>query len=829
MYAVIAVNAPVQSTFHYHIPPELEGKVVIGSLVQVAFGTAMQSGIVVALDDESPVPETKPVIELLDPDPVVHDVHIQLAEWMAERYLSPLGLCLWLFLPPGITGRNDKLVTPLHTDASNLDPDVLLVLDILKKKGPTRVSQLKRLTKDKAVANTVIKMAETELVDLEPVLSVPSIKPKMVSFVSLDIPENKIEDVVATHFQNNVEYLLIMDYLAQIGQAIPVAELRTELEEASSYRINKLVKYGFVKKTNQQVLKDSLKDRYFAPALPPQLIGEQQTVWDEISQQIHTGRHAAFLLHGVTGSGKTEIYLRAIEQVVGQGKQAIFLVPEIALTPQTIKRVAERFPEQVAVVHGGLPPRERFDTWYRARKGEINVIVGTRAGLFTPLPDLGLIVIDEEHDHSYKQSPPFGQPSYDTRDVAIEMMRLNQGLVILGSATPDVRTFYQAQGDKLNYLRLPKRIMGHRGRIEQRSRLENIETVYQPINEEAATIELPPVQIVDMREELKAGNRSIFSDELQRGLAQVLERGEQAILFLNRRGKSTYVFCRDCGNAFTCRRCDTPMTYHTSGKLKCHHCGYASDPPKICPHCGSRKIKYFGAGTQEVENEVSALFPSAKILRWDADTANKPELHGQILDTFINREADIMVGTQMIAKGLDLPLVTLVGVVSADLGLALPDFRAGERVFQLLMQVAGRAGRGLLGGNVILQTYQPDHYAIQAASRHDYPGFYKQEIAYRRELNYPPFRRMSRLLFSYTNPQKAQEEAQRAAGVLQRRIDKLKLTGTEMIGPVPCFFSRIDRNYRWHIILRGTDPTVALRDLALRPGWHLDIDPVDIL
>ncbi len=343
-------------------------------------------------------------------------------------------------------------------------------------------------------------------------------------------------------------------------------------------------------------------------------------------------------------------------------------------------------------------------------------------------------------------------------------------------------------------------------------------------------IDLPPVQVIDMRDQLKQGNTSIFSLPLQQAITEVLERREQAILFLNRRGQSTYVFCRDCGYIATCPRCDTPLTYHRQGSaLRCHRCGFQQPEPQICPECGSKRIKYFGAGTQQVEQALVEQFPRARVVRWDSDTASSAEAHEAIMQRFVERRADIMVGTQMVAKGLDLPLVTLVGVVSADIGLAMPDFRAGERTFQLLTQVAGRAGRGLLGGKVILQTYQPDHYAIQAASKHDYATFYQHEIAYRHDLGYPPFRRFVRILFRYPSETKAQHEAERAAALLRSRLDALDMTGTEIIGPAPCFFTRENTVYRWQLLLRGPDPTPALEGLPIPQGWYVDVDPAEVL
>jgi primosomal protein N' (replication factor Y) len=536
------------------------------------------------------------------------------------------------------------------------------------------------------------------------------------------------------------------------------------------------------------------------------------------------------LLHGVTGSGKTEIYLRAIAGALRRGRSAILLVPEIALTPQTVRRVSERFPGQAALVHGSLPMGERYDTWQRARRGDVSVIVGTRSALFTPLPNLGLIVLDEEHDASYKQSPWMIEPHYHARDAADQLAEKHRAVLLLGSATPDLASWYRSQRGGLTYLHLPKRIMGHRQRIQQQARRLGVAPRYRDDRAEAVAIELPPVSVVDMRAELRAGNTSMFSRELQRSMADVLARGEQAMLLLNRRGQATYVFCRDCGYALECSRCDTPMTYHRIERsLRCHHCGNRGAQPTSCPGCGSGRIRYFGAGTQQVESALQGIFPAARTLRWDIDAARSPQMHFEILAQFLRREADVLIGTQMIAKGLDLPLVTLVGVVSTDVGLALPDYRAGERVFQLLTQVAGRAGRGVLGGRVILQTYQPEHYVIEAAAQHDYAGFAKRESGFRQEMGYPPYRRLARILFSYTNAAAAREQAEVAAERLRHIIAERNLSGTAIIGPAPCFYTRLDRHYRWHLILRGPDPRAALRELSPERGWRIDIDPVSVL
>ena len=633
-----------------------------------------------------------------------------------------------------------------------------------------------------------------------------------------------------SNWRGDLFYRQLLQHIIETDPPETPAQVRAATG-ASASLIRKLERDGIIDIRAERIWRDSLQDMDFMPTEPPLLTPDQQAVWDTILPALRRrGDTARFLLHGVTGSGKTEIYLRAIAEVLEQNKQAIFLVPEIALTPQTVRRVSERFAGRVAIVHGSLPIGERYDTWVRARQGDISVVVGTRSALFTPLPDLGLIILDEEHDASYKQMAWRGQPQYHARDLADHIMTHKGGVLILGSATPDLQSWYRAQKDGLTYLRLPKRIMGHRQRIQQQARRAGVVPRYAPGAFDSLHIDLPPVSVVDMRTELRQGNSSMFSRELEQSLAEVLDRGEQAMLLLNRRGQATYVFCRDCGYVLECARCDSPLTYHRFDRsLRCHHCGASQEQPQQCPTCGSSRIRYFGAGTQSVDEALRDRFPGVRALRWDTDTASNPQMHFEILQRFIDGEADIVIGTQMIAKGLDLPLVTLVGVVSADLGLSLPDFRAGERVFQLLTQVAGRAGRGILGGKVVLQTYQPDNYIIQAASRHDYAGFVESEIAYRKALGYPPFRRLARMVFSYADPHKSRQQAAVAAQRIQHLISRYGMTGTSLIGPVPCFFTRIDRQFRWQLLVRGPNPRKILEQLTTEPGWQIDLDPIDVL
>ncbi|MGB1251352.1 MAG: replication restart helicase PriA, partial [Candidatus Promineifilaceae bacterium] len=539
------------------------------------------------------------------------------------------------------------------------------------------------------------------------------------------------------------------------------------------------------------------------------------------------------LLHGVTGSGKTEIYMRAIEYALTRGETAIVLVPEIALAPQTVRRFAARFPGRVAVMHSRLKEGERYDTWRRARLGMYDIVVGPRSAMFLPLKNLGVIVLDEEHDHSYKQNPPVPAPYYHSRDVAIMIGAVTGAIVIMGSATPDIVTYHRAKAGIYQLLELPRRVMGHRGRIESQMARVGRTTAFQSADDDpndALTIPLPPVTTIDLRNELRAGNRSVFSRILQTEIEATLERKEQVILFLNRRGSSTYVFCRDCGHVLKCPNCDMPFTfYHQQAHLNCHHCGHQKAQPKRCPECSSKRIKYFGLGTEQLEQLVNERWPDARTVRWDRDTTAGRDKHEELLAQFIEHKADILIGTQMIAKGLDLPLVTLVGVISADVSLNLPDFCTGERTFQVLTQVAGRAGRGLLGGRVILQTYEPENYAIKAATNHDFEQFYLAEIRFRTQQSFPPYRRMAKLVYADPILHRGQHAAKEIAGDLRALVKALKLGATEIIGPIQPFFGRIDRRFRWQILIRSTDPTLLLKGYKLPRGWVLDIDPVSTL
>ena len=576
----------------------------------------------------------------------------------------------------------------------------------------------------------------------------------------------------------------------------------------SAKQLQKLVRDKIITIEEVEVRRDPLLGRSIPASTPLPLTSDQQNALDKIvgarfiapsKDNRTTQPMAPILLHGVTGSGKTEVYLQALAAIIARGKRGIVLVPEIALTAQAIYRFAGRFPGRVAIIHSSLTDGERYDEWRRIRSGKVDVVIGSRSALFAPLPDLGILILDEEHEPAYKQSER--KPTYHARATAIALGRMLNIPVVLGSATPSVETFYQADRHAYQLIELRNRI--------------------------GAT--LPPVEVIDLRDELHAGNTSIISRRLQSELEQVLSRRQQAILYLNRRGAASCILCRECGFVAMCDRCDVPLTYHSTERiLLCHYCNGQSKILRACPQCGSLSIRYFGLGTEKVVDTIQRSFPDARLLRWDRDTAKNRRAHEQLLDRFANREADILVGTQMIAKGLDLPGVTLVGVISADIALMLPDFSASERAFTLLTQVAGRAGRGEEAGQVIVQTFNPQHFCIDAASRHDYHEFYAAEIEARRRYGYPPFRQFVKFTYSHENRRRSQNEALLLREKLDDWIARLGLTQTDIVGPAPALMERVNGKYRWQMIARGPDLNPLLRVIDT-PGREVDIDPVSLI
>ncbi len=831
-------------SYHYHLPPELEDAVLPGHLVWVPFGSREVQGFVIGYADSSPVP-TKAMRRLARNEPVLTSVQLELARWMAQAYVAPLAEAIKLFMPPGLLTKSDdesgvraKREIQITWKGGDLSTDAALA-KVARETQPTRIlawlleqnGAATEMTTVIATLSNALDLSRAKVIAGLNSLAGKGLVARMGDEVRL-VTSAEVTQRSLAIMRGVDKYEPIVETLRSAETPLWKSDLYEEVE-TDLVALRKLQAVGLVALDEQIRFRDPLAGRIYPTTVAPTLTGEQVAVWAKVRDQgvarltkgvLRPGRSAGFLIHGVTGSGKTEIYLHAIAEALAHGRQAIVLVPEIALTPQTVARFAGRFPGRVTVIHSGLSRGERYDVWRKVREGAFDVVVGPRSALFAPLTRLGLIVLDEEHEASYKQDAEvWGSYKifYDARATARKLAELVGGVVILGSATPSLESFYAAQQGDLTLLNMPRRVLGHG--VVRAAEFADAPVAYS---------DLPPVEIVDMRLELRAGNRSILSRSLQSELRTTLDAGQQAILFLNRRGSSTFVMCRDCGHVEECPRCDVPLTYHErANMLICHHCNRRYPIPEICPNCSSKRIRYFGSGTQRIEDLVHEFAPETRVLRWDADSARSRGGHEAILGQFANHEADVLVGTQMIAKGLDLPLVTLVGVVAADVGLYLPDFRSGERTFQLLTQVAGRAGRSRHGGRVVIQSYTPDHYVIQAAAQHDYIGFYQREIGYRQEYGYPPLQRMARLVDREKKLDKAQAAAEEMAAMLQMRLQEMGLRPEEasLVGPVPAFFARFRGYYRWQLLLLTADPSAVLRRLTIPFGWRVDVDPVSVL
>ena len=709
----------------------------------------------------------------------------------------------------------------LHLGRSSKQVDVLLYLMNHDESTPTVKSVCESVGCTQSTIRTLRKKGWIDI-----------LRDKKPYRIILRLPHEKVPSTIID-LRNINRHEEVLNLLAWEDEAVWLGWVYAQTS-ANLKTIKDLTNANLIIVDEERVWRDPLAGKTFTLSKPPILSSKQIDILKEIIPSLKTtdvSERKPFLVHGVTGSGKTEIYLRAIEIILEQKRQAIFLVPEILLATHIVERVQARFPGKVALWHSALSMGERFDTWDKVRQGDLPIVVGPRSALFAPLPNLGLIIIDEEHDPAYKQHNK--SPLFHAREAAVELARIANITLIMGSATPDIVSYRKAKRGIYHLLKMPNRILAHKEHIDSLKRelgksSPGILTA-QRLGPNIFSLPMPPVEIVDLRTELKAGNRSIFSRALAKAIQETLARKEQIILFLNRRGTATFVNCRDCGHAMHCPDCETTLTYHAPNQeLICHQCGYHVRNPDTCPMCLSKRIRYFGLGTERVEQYLLKEFPHARPLRFDQDTVR---LHGHynLLEEFESGKANVMIGTQMVAKGLDLPLVTLVGVISADTALYLPDFRAGERTFQILTQVAGRAGRSPLGGRVIIQSYSPEQIPITAAAKHDYETFYQSELDFRYQNAYPPFKQIALMYYVGRGQERAKIEAHRFANELRLWIDQQGFPAVDVIGPAPSYIKRIRSKYRWQIIMRARNPAQVLERLPLPVGWRVDIDPVNIL
>ncbi len=821
-YAEVAVDAPVgpSRTFSYHIPDAFP--VEPGQLVWVPFGRRTLQGIVIKLAASPQVDVTKDILQPVEPSPLLSPLALQIGDWISRYYLAGLFDSLALLLPPQFKAHVTSTITQGDID-SEVPESASPALDNLREAGRMPEADFTK-SLGRGGLRTVNRLVERGTIRRNVALPHPGrfkYDSQVIPLSGLDL-ETLISDGLSERQSQ------LLSAVSNPPQRMPLALARKEF---GAYAVNALVDKGLIGLEWTRASPPSVPHLNSPPSgslltLTP----EQRFAVERISAALDgsDSRHRSFLLHGVTGSGKTEVYLRAIEHAVSLGKQAIFLVPEISLTPQTVERVSARFPGKVAVLHSRQKPGEQFNQWWGIRDGRCDVVVGPRSALFAPLPSIGLIVIDEEHEATFKQQE--GNPLYHARTVALEIARVTGAVVVLGSATPDVESYHMAERGRHCLLRLPHRIS--RATPLPKGALHDDAPQYR-------AIPLAQAEICDMREELRQSNRSIFSRTLQQALRDCVSAGRQAILFLNRRGNSSFVQCRDCGYVAVCSGCSVSLTYHSpddpsGGRsagpyLLCHQCNRRRRMPATCRQCRGGRIRQLGIGTQRVAQEAGRLLPGVRVDRWDMDTSRGGDSPDEMMRRLASGESQVLVGTQMVAKGFDVPNVTLVGAVLADVGISLPDFRAGERAFDLLCQVAGRAGRGTDPGRVIIQTYNPSHYAISAAAGQDYLSLYRREIAARREQGNPPFNRLAHLVYQDTNSDNCRRQAFATADLCRQISSARGLSGLEVIGPAPGIPQRVRGRYRWHLTLRGRSIHRFLEDLTLSPSWTVDIDPVRLV
>ncbi|SFG52165.1 replication restart DNA helicase PriA [Planifilum fulgidum] len=775
--AAVVVDVVARGTdrpFDYHVPETLRDVIEVGSRVRVSFGHRKVMGYVVRLSGEASYGRLKPILDVMDLVPPLTPELVDLGLWMAETCFCHPITALNAMVPAVLKGRYRRVVRihPRFAPGTVLAPEEEALIERLRREGER---PLETVLAWPGVSRSLIRQLVRERRLLVEERVGDRVTRRRTRWVKPAVSGQALRRALDALPPRALRQREILSHFLDRPEAVPLSRLLASLKAGRS-SVDSLVEKGLLQLEEREELRDPFAGRSFEPTSPLPLTPEQERAFRAIVGPLREGRHHRILLHGVTGSGKTEVYLQAIDETLKQGRQAIVLVPEISLTPQMVARFKGRFGPRVAVLHSGLSGGERFDEWRKIRSGEVQVAIGARSAIFAPFSNLGLIVIDEEHESSYKQEE---QPKYHAREVAFRRGMAHRAVVVLGTATPAVETIHRAGRGELERVVLSRRVQGR---------------------------PLPRVDVVDMREELREGNRSIFSRMLQEALEQCVSRGEQAVLFLNRRGFSTFVLCRSCGKVMECPHCDISLTFHrTNRTLRCHYCGYAEPVPETCPACGSSHIRYFGTGTQRVEEEIARLFPGMRVIRMDVDTTNRKGAHEELLGRFGAGEADVLLGTQMIAKGLDFPRVTLVGVIAADIMLHLPDFRAAERTFQLLTQVSGRAGRHDLSGRVVIQTYSPKHYSIDLAARTDTEAFYRKELLSRKQHRYPPFCRLFTLLFSHPDRQAVMQAAFEAA-----RLLKQALSGkAEVLGPVPATIPRMKDRYRLQVFIKYTDEDVA--------------------
>ncbi|GAB4344093.1 MAG: primosomal protein N' [Candidatus Abyssubacteria bacterium] len=787
IYAQVVFNLPLDRAYTYSVPAEFKDDIRPGVRVAVHLRKRLATGYIVSLSSEAPEKDIKPIGDVLDSEPLFDTHLLNLTRWIADYYLCTWGQALDCALPPSVRLAAKTQISLVAQPAAQLNdtlsalrtaaPKQYEILRLLIQKKSVTLAQLQKQVGPDALYGSLTALEKRRAIVREAVIRDRAMV-KYASAVRL-APGVDAAAAITELASSSPKQALVLKLVSDRGEMLSSEAARAA---ATSYdTIQRLVKKGLLELFSKELFRAYPKAEGYEPAPPSFTLTDEQRASLELARaSIERGEFRTILLEGITGSGKTEVYLQAIDLVVRQGKAAIVLIPEISLTPQTVSRFRSRFGDSVAVMHSRLSPGERYDEWRQIRAGIHNIVVGARSAVFAPVRNLGLIVVDEEHEASYKQGET---PRYHARDVAIMRARDASAVVILGTATPSLESYYNVELGKYSRTGLTARVQS------------------QP---------LPNIQLIDLRKAKKGQTvETTLSDELCFKIEEKLSRNEQVIIFLNRRGYTPFFLCPKCGLGLSCQHCSVGLTFHArENRMKCHYCGSTRPVPEECPYCGHQKLAKLGTGTQRVEEELQNLFQKARIKRMDADTTSTKWAHENILKSFEEGDIDILVGTQMLAKGLDFPRVTLVGVVLADVALNLPDFRSAERTFQLLMQVAGRSGRSYRGGEVIIQTYNPAHYAIQMAKRHDYAGFYREEMKLRRQLGYPPYRRLLNVLIDSSSQKDAQQAIRSLVQIPKKAEEQDPTRSLAVLGPSSAPLAKLKGRYRFRFLVLS--PNTAL-------------------
>lgn len=778
MVAEVVLNSPTRATdqtYHYAVPDGWQVAVGMRVVVPFGFGNKTMEGYVLHILPKSDHENLKPLAKLLDTTPLFGAHMVALITFMRHRYFCTYAEAVKAVIPAGVTIKFRQYVSlnerPDEEIAAAIKHSLTgeRIVTLLRAHHTLELGKLRELTGKKSIMPSVRALERKGIVTISQT-AVKGVTDSKQTVIFLTIEQEEAYRIIEQMSTRAPAQTRVLELLCE-NETVPLTEA-VELCQTTHATVRALYQKHLIGYDEVVTVKSALPGLIEQEESDVQLTENQRIVVETIQKQF--GNTATFLLHGVTGSGKTEVYLHLIDSCIAQGKQAIFLVPEISLTPQMVRQVSARFGERVAVLHSSLTLRERYDEWKRIQMGEVDVVVGARSAIFAPCDRLGLIIMDEEHESTYKSE---SSPRYHARELARFRAKQESAVLLLASATPSVESYYLASTGKYQLLELPERV---------------------------GNAALPETIVADMRTELEEGNRSMFSQILQRELQRTLSEGKQAILFLNRRGFSSFVSCRACGYVAQCPNCNISLTYHKSGNyLVCHYCDYKSEMLHVCPNCGSRYIKQFGIGTQRVVEELERMYPQARIVRMDADTTTGRQAHEQILSQFRNGDADILVGTQMVTKGLDFENVTLVGVLAADMSLHLDDFRAEEKTFALITQVCGRAGRGRYPGKAVIQTYEPEHEAIRLSRMHDYRAFYDREILVRKNLCYPPFCEMLNLTFSAQQEHAARQAAERFHDLVCKEVEQLQHQAFfQPYKVVPAPVAKLNGSYRYRFFVK---------------------------